>query len=118
MQISAARPNDAVLRAFLLGNLSMAEAERVVAWMSDDPDAAAVLARTDARDEILEVLCDPLALMSDTRGDSPTVDHVHPVGGAGPVPSAVGPYPIVREISRGGMGVVEWELSSWRAIPS
>ena len=126
------------LHGFLLGTLPPDDAERVVAWASEQSSAAEALQRVSAHDFLTEVLSttirteQPNALLVEQvirtvtqalgiSDAAPTVsvDTSIPTSPAGqslntnpassmvaPIPERIGEYRVVRELGRGGMGVV------------
>jgi hypothetical protein len=131
----ASAPDEETLREFLLGTLAPERAEVVAAWLSSDPSAADCLHRVAAHDALTGLLADATPAESAPPGSVErivrsvlqalhTVDlpHAAPTrtGGGGtethprtgaeapesPRPAKLGGYRVVREIGRGGMGVV------------
>jgi len=108
--MNAPAVDDAVLRRFLLGTLPAAEAEAVARWVEQDPSATDRLGRIDARDPVVDAAASTAA---DTAGGGSSAPLV-PLTQAGtgypsdpdPLPAVVGEYRVVRELGRGGMGVV------------
>jgi serine/threonine protein kinase len=128
-------PDEGSLREFLLGTLEPDRAEQVAAWLSSDPSAGDSLHRVAAHDLLTGLLADT-ALAESVPAPSverivrsvlqavhtvnlpPTASTRSAVGGAdthpragtetpaAPLPARLGGYRIVREIGRGGMGVV------------
>jgi hypothetical protein len=128
-------PDEETLREFLLGTLAADRAEQVAAWLSSDPSAGDSLHRVTAHDLLTGLLSDttpadaaaapsverivrsvlqalhtvdipPAASTRSAVGGADT----HPRTGAetpeAPLPAKLGGYRVVREIGRGGMGVV------------
>jgi hypothetical protein len=127
-------PPDDDLRRFLLGTLSAERVEAVRVWLGADPAHAARLDGLAPRDPLTAALADrvadeplpPAAVERVVRGvtdalrNTPTADAAATVAGLDPGgrparadgsepawhPERLGPYRVVREIGRGGMGVV------------
>ncbi len=99
-------PDEATLRRFLLGTLPPDDADGVAKWVEENPGAAAVLRDIEARDTVVDAIGE-----RDTAADtSSTPQLVHTsVQVSTPVtsrPVAVGGFRVIREIGRGGMGIV------------
>jgi serine/threonine protein kinase len=123
-------PNEHTLREFLLGNLPGELAEQVEDWLASHPSAANILERLRAEDALTRAVADgapvePVsaptvewvvrAVLQELMGgdiSSPDVSNPTPVHpeesrpAALPLPAKLGAYRVVREIGRGGMGVV------------
>jgi serine/threonine protein kinase len=103
------RPTDEQLCRFLLGELRPEEAERVVAWVEADPGAPSVLQGLHARDSLSDALAD--TCRSETLPGSPGIhETVGPdtmqIAPPATLPIVVAGYHVVRELGRGGMGIV------------
>ena len=101
MPTTTPRPDDATLRRFRLGLLSPEGIESVEAWLASTPGAADELSRIDARDPVTDALNDTAHAVSPDTSVAPgprpaTLD----------VPDVVGGFRVLRELGRGGMGVV------------
>jgi serine/threonine protein kinase len=124
-------PDEGTLREFLLGTLAADRAEQVADWLSRDPSAGDSLHRVAADDLLTGLLADTAlaepAAPSVERIVRSVLQALHTVevppaastrsavGGAdthprasteAPLPARLGGYRVVREIGRGGMGVV------------
>ncbi|MBN9119213.1 MAG: serine/threonine protein kinase [Planctomycetes bacterium] len=126
------RPSIYNLQRFLLGTLSPAEAASVAAWVESSPDAARALAGVAAHDALTKAVAGavgvrpPLAsrvsrvvgnvtgsyvpaaesvpdVNEQTRPSGPTAARF---GVPNALPERIGPFRVVRELGRGGMGVV------------
>src|SRR5438552_779114 len=116
MSAPVSMPDEGTLRDFLLGTLAPERTEQVEAWLSSDPSAADTLSRLTASDSLTQALADTSAIEAIPV---PTVDwvlrSVLQELGSGitpspeatlPLPAKLGSYRVVREIGRGGMGIV------------
>jgi hypothetical protein len=127
MSAPVSTPDEHTLREFLLGTLEPERVGPVEQWLSSDPSAPESLRGLQAGDLLTAVLADPLE--SETV-PAPTVEHVvrsvlqslatetPPFLGSAPtpapqmqtstsrLPARLGSYRVVREIGRGGMGIV------------
>ena len=106
MTTLASQPDEATLRRFLLGTLPPDDADCVAKWVEENPGAAVVLRDIEARDTVVDAIGDV-----GTMTDAPSVPQlVHTsVQVSTPVtsrPVAVGGFRVIREIGRGGMGIV------------
>src|SRR5262245_37618054 len=102
-------PDESVLRQFKLGTLPPDDVEYVKNWMLETPDAAMVLERIVARDRVTEALNETACGPHDTSGVPGlvhTASQLSPPTPEPAMPREVGGYRIVRELGRGGMGVV------------
>ncbi len=105
----ASPPDEATLRRFLLGTLPPDDADGVAKWVDENPGAAVVLRDIEARDTVVDAIGD-VGTMTDTPS-VPQLVHTSvrvglPAIGAAKLPPAVGGFRVIREIGRGGMGVV------------
>ncbi|OWK36414.1 WD40 repeat domain-containing serine/threonine protein kinase [Fimbriiglobus ruber] len=105
-------PTSASLHSFLLGTLPTEEAARIAAWVADDPGAAQALRDTLADDALTGILTSTAQIQ---QPHPPAVENVirtvtHALGinppEVVPPPERIGGYRVVRELGRGGMGVV------------
>jgi|GEM_PF-2878491 len=102
----ATEPDRATLLQFVLGTLPDEQLTAVKQWLDADPRAAEKLAELQTRDPVTEVLdARALAETSDAQLAKTLPQAVPPVVPAA-LPEFVGGYQIVRELGRGGMGVV------------
>src|SRR5688500_4703884 len=104
------RPDDATLRDFHLGLLSPAEAARVERWLLETPGAADELGRIDARDRVTDALGQTTGAGTNDTSIAPEATVV-PVASSwvpssAEIPAELGGFVLVRELGRGGMGVV------------
>ena len=123
-------PDESALRDFLLGKLSAERAEEVAARLSSHPGVIDALAAVAADDALTRTLADSAAaeaIPSSTvdwvvrsvlqelgGGETPSTDAAHAtpelpgkaLAGSPPLTTKLGPYRVVREIGRGGMGIV------------
>ena len=128
-------PSDDELRSFLLGTLSAERVEVVRDWLSADPSHAARLDRLPVRDPLTDALSErqkadpapPGTIERVVRAASDALRHAPASAGDTPEfanhegtvqqarvqvvepvwpPARLGEYRVVREIGRGGMGVV------------
>jgi serine/threonine protein kinase len=123
-------PDERTLREFLLGQLSLEHAAQVEAWLSSDPAATDTLCRLTVDDPLTQALADtasvemvpartiewiiPSVLQELGSGNTPSPDSAQPTPflprksptATPPLPPKLGGYRVVREIGRGGMGVV------------
>jgi serine/threonine protein kinase len=104
----AIEPDDGVLRKFLLGTLPPDQAARVEQWMERNPDAVLRLREFDARDTVIDAIGrgTPPNTSSAAHRLETTVRYPVPTRDAAGIPGTVGSYVVVRELGRGGMGVV------------
>jgi hypothetical protein len=104
------RPSDDSLRRFLLGTLPPGEATAIAAWVEGEPDAASALRGLSVGDPVTD------AVQTANPADPTPTDELDrviravtplPPEPAGLPPGAVvGGFRVVRELGRGGMGVV------------
>jgi serine/threonine protein kinase len=130
MSASVPTPDEHTLREFLLGKLSMGVADQLEDWLWGDPSAADTLSRVPAEDLLTRAVANvsPVEPISASTvewvvrsvlqelwgGDTSSLDTSHPTPlhsegsrpAALPLPARLGAYRVVREIGRGGMGVV------------
>src|SRR5258708_2791182 len=121
-------PDDSALREYLLGNLSPERAAPVSAWLASDPSAAEFMGRIKADDTLTQALADTpagepvtaatvesyircvldeLACVVTPAATATSTQNTLPDGPAPmPWPGTLGSYRVLREIGRGGMGVV------------
>ncbi|MFO0804021.1 MAG: protein kinase [Gemmataceae bacterium] len=105
----ATPPDDASLRNYLLGTLNPDESERIARWAEQDASASSRLAGIDARDPVTDTIRESLYA---TEGTSmllqPTkiAENERSTAPDRPMPAAIGGYRVIRELGRGGMGVV------------
>ncbi len=120
-------PSDDDLQGFLLGVLSDAHVEAVRAWLDADPARAARLDRLAPRDpftaalgaqppadaapgeaveRVVRRVADALHSTLNRADHGDTVRQLHPPLAAMWPPERLGEYRVVREIGRGGMGIV------------
>jgi hypothetical protein len=105
------RPTDEQLRRFLLGALQPEEAGLVVAWVEADPAAAEVLHGLTVRDGLADALVEAGSGNAARRGErsagqETAVPDTMEILPPATQPVTVAGYAVVREIGRGGMGVV------------
>src|SRR6516165_5121133 len=125
MLANASKPDESTLRAFLLGRLAPEKAEEVADWLASEPPPTDSLRRLAADDPLIGALADPApveaapvpavervvrSVLRDLRGGGPppaeaATSPCSPQS-ADPLPTQLGSYRVVREIGRGGMGVV------------
>jgi len=107
MTMAPSPPSKATLRLFLLGTLPPEEADCAAKWVEEEPDAADVLRDIQARDAIVDAISTDASNMSarfaSTHTSGPDVSPAVPEP---PIPTEVGGYRVVRELGRGGMGIV------------
>ena len=106
MTTLASPPDEATLRRFLLGTLPPDDADGVAKWVEENPGAAVVLRDIEARDTVVDAIGD-VGTMTDTPS-VPQLVHTT-VQVSTPVtsrPVAVGGFRVIRELGRGGMGIV------------
>src|SRR5689334_5393624 len=104
MSAPVSTPDEHTLRQFLLGTLAPDRAEQVAAWLSRDPSADHSLRRLAAADLLTAVLADSAPV---EPVPAPAVERViRAAVRATSLPTKLGGYRVVREIGRGGMGVV------------
>ena len=100
------QPDEATLRKFLLGTLPPEQAADVSRWAIESGSAAQLLGSIEARDTIVDAIGEA-STSGDTSSLPQLVNTVRQV--VTPVASssvAVGGYRVLRELGRGGMGVV------------
>src|SRR5688572_13639642 len=103
------RPDDATLRNFQLGLLSPAEVARVERWLLETPGAADEMSRIDARDRITDALGQTVGAGTHDTSIAPgaaVVPAAAWVPSSAEIPAELGGFILVRELGRGGMGVV------------
>ncbi len=101
------RPDDAILRQFRLGLLPPEAAAGVERWLNETSGAADELSRIDATDRVTDALGETAhGGAHDTSITTVPPARTPPVPLPADVPALVGGYRVVREIGRGGMGVV------------
>jgi serine/threonine protein kinase len=118
------RPPDEQLRGFLLGTLSEEQAEYVAAWVDSMAAGGDPLRGVAARDTLIDLVTTRVEVPDDPAADrvveslvaalrSPAAPHTLPESGTAPwlpnpgdVLGTIGRYRIVRELGRGGMGVL------------
>jgi hypothetical protein len=93
------RPTNEQLGRFLLGDLRPEETPGVLAWVESDPGAADILDTLEVRDQVTETLTEVRRELEETA--IPAKEDT-----AAELPTAVAGYRIVRELGRGGMGIV------------
>src|SRR5262245_51333475 len=103
------RPDGTTLRNFLLGQLPPAEARRVEQWLNETPGAADELAQIDARDRVTDALVQTMGAGAHETSVAPGATVVPAaawVPSSAEIPAEIGGFILVRELGRGGMGVV------------
>jgi predicted Ser/Thr protein kinase len=126
------RPSVYNLQRFLLGALPRVEAAPVTGWVESSPDAARALAGIAAHDALTRAVESTVGIKSPpapvvarvvenvTGSYAPAAESVPDVneqtrpsgadtrspGAPGEAPERIGPFRVVRELGRGGMGVV------------
>src|SRR5690242_8345167 len=114
MPTTTPRPDEAILRKYKLGRraeLTADEIAQVESWLHDAPEAADEYSRIDVSDRITEALGDTACRVPHDTSVAPgplvTVpqlpSRISPVPD---LPAELGGFVIVRELGRGGMGVV------------
>src|SRR5258708_121062 len=108
-------PDERTLRDFLLGTLAPERTEQIEAWLASDPSAPDALSRLAAEDSLTPALADTSAVeaVSATTTDWVVRSVLQELGSGTtpsteelPLPVKLGAYRIVRELGRGGMGIV------------
>lgn len=102
-----ATPDEATLSRFLLGTLSKDEEDRVLQWADSSASAAQLLSSISAHDPITDVIGEthPICAADTSAATGGTVPQLV-TPGAPALPATIAEYRIVRELGRGGMGVV------------
>ncbi len=103
MTAPAARPDADTLRKYNRGLLSPREVAAVEAWMAENSRAADLLDEAAGRDSVIDALNDTGASGNTPAGTN--VQHGQPKIEMA-LPDAIGGYRVLREMGRGGMGVV------------
>ncbi len=110
-------PPPATLRRFNLGMLEPDEAERVASWIDETPGGEAAVCGTTGEDTLVSLLSTitrsdlspdstGVGTDSDGRGTQPERLTASSIPVRAAPPAQFGVYRVVRELGRGGMGVV------------